>query len=404
MTKKSFYFAIIAVIILTGFISFVVFKSGRLAHIEKIIRGDQSDKIVRTNNSELDSFTDYYNTAQQNSDTSSKTNISFFAVGDIMLSRDVAAQINKRGKDSYWPFRALENELLSTDFNFGNLESPFSGNDKYYFDNQFIFNSPTWAMPGLAQHNFKVLSLANNHILNQGIEGLDYTTKLLEENGSLAVGTGRDQNESWQGKVYSVKGVRVGFIAATYGVSEPEDYNRVAFLKDEDKLIESIKDLKLRSDFIIVSMHAGTEYTREPNWQQTKFAHTAIDNGADIVIGSHPHWIQTIEKYKNKYIFYSLGNFVFDQMWSLDTREGLMLKIFLEKPGTCSTDPRLSPTGQQGVVCSDSIQGTSLTTKLQRIELVPVIIENYGQPRLANQEESKIILKKIGITSKAVTP
>ena len=114
-------------------------------------------------------------------------------------------------------------------------------------------------------------------------------------------------------------------------------------------------------------MHAGTEYTRKPNQRQIDFARAAIDAGADIVIGHHPHWIQDIEIYQGKPIFYSLGNFVFDQMWSQETREGLIVKIQISN------------------------------AKVQKAELMPIIIDNYCCPRLADEEEKVKILKKIGI-------
>jgi poly-gamma-glutamate synthesis protein (capsule biosynthesis protein) len=129
-------------------------------------------------------------------------------------------------------------------------------------------------------------------------------------------------------------------------------------------------------------MHAGTEYMRTPNQNQTEFAHAAIDAGADMVIGHHPHWIQTTEKYQGKYIFYSLGNFIFDQMWSQDTKEGLALKITLSK------------------IPAPRLQGTPVPAKLEKLELVPVIIENYSTPRLANEVESLRILKKIDLETK----
>jgi poly-gamma-glutamate synthesis protein (capsule biosynthesis protein) len=101
---------------------------------------------------------------------------------------------------------------------------------------------------------------------------------------------------------------------------------------------QSISQAKKLCHFIVVTMHAGKEYTRDPNKSQKQFAHTAIDAGADMVIGAHPHWIQTIERYcpdtpddgpcvNPHYIFYSLGNFIFDQAWSRETKEGMMLAI-----------------------------------------------------------------------------
>ena len=128
-------------------------------------------------------------------------------------------------------------------------------------------------------------------------------------------------------------------------------------------------------------MHAGTEYTHQPNKAQITFAHAAIDYGADMVIGHHPHWIQKIEKYNNKYIFYSLGNFIFDQMWSQETKEGLALKITLSK--------NLTP----------ALQGPKTMAELDYIELLPVIIENFSTPRPATAEETKTILNKIGETN-----
>jgi hypothetical protein len=343
-------------------------------------------------------FSDYYAPLTE----PQTTEITFLAAGDIMLSRNVARKMKEAGQDGFLPFRNLDALLTSTDFNFANLESPFSGSDKYIFKSEFIFNAPTWARSGLNQYNFKVLSLANNHILNQDKEGIDYTINYLGEVGLKGVGAGDSLDEAWLGKTFSIKGVTVGFIAAVYPQGGEAD-DHVAQITDTDQLAKSITELKTRADFVVVSMHAGEEYTRTPNRQQIDFAHTAIDNGADIVIGAHPHWIQTTEQYKGKYIFYSLGNFVFDQMFSQDTREGLTLKITLEKQGNCSPRPT-SKTGQQEVICSDSLQGTRLGATLKQIELVPVIIDDYCCARPASETETNSILKKIGVTNRIVTP
>lgn len=352
------------------------------------------------------SLEDYYNFGQSQKGTDT-TEVNFYAVGDIMLSRNVAGQISKNQKDSYWPFRNLETELRSTDFNFGNLESPFSGRDDFNATGSLVFNAPTWTMPGLVQHNFKVLNLANNHAYDQGKDALLYTKNLLKENGLLGLGVGNNLDEAFEGQVYSVKGMRIGFIGASYASENDGGVvknDQVARIEDVERFKKSIADLKTRSDFVVVTMHAGTEYTREPNQSQIDFAHAAIDAGADLIIGAHPHWIQTTEQYKGKYIFYSLGNFVFDQMWSQETKQGLMLKISVSKNGSCAPNPSVSPSGQQQVSCSDSLQGNPIATSLKQIELVPVIIENYGQPRIANETEKQNILKKIGVITAIITP
>ncbi|HEX3095895.1 MAG TPA: CapA family protein [Patescibacteria group bacterium] len=360
--------------ILFGLIIVLVVITG----INILLRARSSSKTeVFSRNSNLaDSIK---NIAKPEDDQNS--NVTFLAFGDIMLSRNVAANMSKNGKDPEWPFKNISAELKTTDFNFANLESPFSGSDDFPATGSLVFNAPTWTLPGLVQNNFKVLNLANNHASDQGKAGLVYTKKVLTDAGIINIGTGANLNDAWQGKVYEVKGVKIGFIGASYasvndGGKTRNDY--VARMEDTAKLKASIADLKTKADFIVVTMHAGVEYTRTPTKLQKDFAHAAVDYGADIVIGAHPHWIQTNETYKGKPIFYSLGNFVFDQMFSQDTEEGLALKINLSK--------------------------NSSDTKIKEIKLEPLIIENYGQPRLANEKEKDSILKKISATTDVITP
>ncbi|HMQ01797.1 MAG TPA: CapA family protein, partial [Candidatus Doudnabacteria bacterium] len=216
-----------------------------------------------------DSLEEYYDFGKRQTRLDQmETEVSFHAVGDIMLSRNVAGQIAKNQKDSYWPFRELEDELgWEVDFNFGNLESPFTGRDDYNPSGSLVFNAPTWAFYGLDQYNFKVLNLANNHALDQGLQGLLYTRDLLRQHDMVPIGVGENLEEAWRGGIYSVKGIRVGFIGASYtslndGGKARNNY--VARMEDTERLVESINELKTRSDFIVVTMHAGAEYVRNP--------------------------------------------------------------------------------------------------------------------------------------------
>ena len=303
--------------------------------------------------------------------------ITFLAVGDIMLSRNVAAKMDQV-KNPLLPFSQLEELLLNTDFNIGNLESPFSGKDTYPKTGSLLFNAPRWAMQGLREYNFKVLSLANNHALDQGYKGLLYTKNYLAQTNIQAIGAGQNLTEAWQPAVIEAKGVKIGFIAVSYASFNDNGKkmnDKVARIEDLDNLKKSIAQAKALADLVVVNMHAGTEYKHQPNKAQIKFAHAAIDNGADLVIGHHPHWAQTIEKYKGKYIFYSLGNFIFDQMWSTKTRQGLAVKFTVNVNN----------------------QTSGAKAALTQAELIPVIIDNYSTPRLANSQESKTILKSIGV-------
>ncbi len=325
-----------------------------------------------------------------------ETSVVFIAVGDIMMSRGVNSVI-AHANDPLRPFSSLAELLNSTDFNFGNLESPISGSDKPGPPHSLVFNTPIRNVEGLKKYKFKVLNLANNHALDQRVAALHNTRKVLTDNNITYLGVGENLDEAWQPKIVTFNGLKIGFLGASYasvndgGVSRN---NFVARIEDIEYLKSSLTELKKMADFVLVTMHAGVEYVRTPHQGQIDFAHTAIDYGADIVIGAHPHWIQTIEKYKDKYIFYSLGNFIFDQSWSQDTKEGLVLKIFLEGYQVEGDTKTLAPNKPP----------TNLPTKLAKIELIPVVIENYSTPRQANETEKAKILAKIDFTNDVLTP
>lgn len=317
----------------------------------------------------------------------SASRVSFLAVGDIMLSRHVAARM-EQSKNPLLPFNQLVKLLESTDFNFGNLESPVSGNDRVK-GRGLVFNTSTRYLDGLVSYKFKVLNLANNHALDQGLNGLENTRRVLSNNGIAYLGVGANKEEAWQPKIVAINDVRIGFVGASYasindGGATQNKY--IARIEDLNHLRDSLALLKTQADFNVVTMHAGVEYKRYPHSSQVAFAHAAIDSGADVVIGVHPHWIQTVELYQGKYIFYSLGNFVFDMSGHENTREGLALKIVLVK--------KLQ--SQASIQASGSV-------KLERIELIPVLIERCS-PRQATEKESKRILQKIGLTANVITP
>ncbi len=301
--------------------------------------------------------------------------VTFLAVGDIMLSRNVAAQI-KKSNNPLLPFSKMVDILKSTDFNFGNLESPFSGSTKFNSSPTLVFNTPPVNVKGLKEYNFNILSLANNHAFDQGLKGLLNTKLYLSQNSIASVGTGKNIDEAWQPAILEYNDIKLGFIATSYSaLNDNAKANKpnVARMQDISRLKSTLDELKPKVDFIIVSMHGGAEYTYKPNDLQKTFARIAIDAGADMVIGAHPHWIQPIEKYNSKYIFYSLGNFIFDQEWSKETKEGLTAKITIVKNWG--------------------------NTSVSKVELIPIIIENFSTPRPATTKESLKMLKNINLTS-----
>ena len=305
-----------------------------------------------------------------------RASATFLVVGDIMLARGVAAAI-ERSRDPRRPFSGMSDVLHSVAFAFGNLESPFAASAQVGPSaNRLVFGASSDALSGLIDAGFKILNLANNHALDRGPAGLRRTARLLDENAIQHVGAGSDLDQAWQPAIIYANGLRIAFVGASYASLNDFGATRnsfVARIEDQNRLRRALASLHARADFVVVTMHAGNEYTHQPNQAQIDFAHAAVDAGADLVVGAHSHWVQTFESYQGKPVFYGLGNFVFDQDWSRETTHGLALRVRLAKPS-----------------------GTASAT-LERIELLPVVIEHASTPRPATEREGRAILQDAGL-------
>ncbi len=165
----------------------------------------------------------------------------------------------------------------------------------------------------LPRAGIDLVNLANNHIYDYGREGLFDTISYLDSLGVLHVGAGRDQVEARRPVVLRVKGRRVGFVGY-YGGGEAPVARGAApgvALRQIDVIIADIRALRNSVDYLVVTLHWGTEKETLPDAGQRAFARRIIDSGADAVIGHHPHVLQGIERYGQGVIVYSLGNFVF---------------------------------------------------------------------------------------------
>ncbi len=257
------------------------------------------------------------------------------AAGDIMLDRDV----KKEGLQKGWEhiFEEVAPLIRQADLAFANLESPIG--DKGHFIN--MFQAPPEAVNGVTYAGFDVLSLANNHALDYHHAGMFETMRLLDEHGIAWVGAGRDIFEARAPLIKEVNGVSIGFLAYTemwfVHAREPiswkgtEDEPGVAPAELE-LIVEDIGKLRDFVDCIVVTIHWGKEYTREPTPEQKRLGRAAIDAGADLVLGHHPHVLQGIEFYKEGIIAYSLGNFVFDLNLP-KTWETMLLEFTIAKQG-----------------------------------------------------------------------
>ena len=286
--------------------------------------------------------------------------------GDVMLARHVQT-IQQDSGSFLTAWENIADVFRSADIAVVNLESPFSEQGPYP-DEGFFFKARPENIDGLNFTGIDLASLANNHFGNAGIAGAEFTFQHLQDNNIQYVGAGYTEKEAYEGIVIERNGISTGFLAQSYdaGFQAVADNTGMAII-DIEKLTNSIYELKKQgADLVVAIFHGGIEYISYPNWQQKEFAYAAIDAGADFVIGHHPHWIQDIEKYNDKYIFYSLGNLIFDQNWSRETSEGLVLQARLEKGG------------------------------IKSFSLLPILIEENFQPRFVDLEEEDFVsLEKI---------
>jgi poly-gamma-glutamate capsule biosynthesis protein CapA/YwtB (metallophosphatase superfamily) len=263
-------------------------------------------------------------------DRTEKQNIKLAFVGDMMLDRGVKNFVYKNFFGNYEElFSKVKEQLQSYDFLFANLEGPIS-NKGQDIGGLYSFRIEPLVIPILRGVGFDIFSLANNHTYNWGNLALTDTMKLLSSAGIEYIGAGFTGQEAYEGKVLNIKGINISFLAFSEfgagGIMSSSTNPGLAVISEED-IIKSVSQAKNNSDLVVVSYHFGEEYVNVPNNYQRKYAELAIDYGADLIIGHHAHVIQTLEQYKNVYIIYSLGNFIFDQYFSVETMQGGLLEV-----------------------------------------------------------------------------
>lgn len=252
-------------------------------------------------------------------------------VGDIMLSRAVGEKMKKEN-NWHWPFLKIADYLEEADLLFGNLEGPISDKGRNV-GSIYSFRADPQVIEGLKYAGFEILSVANNHLGDWGKEAMEDTFRILKENGIDYVGGGYNEVEAHSPIIKELDRNKIAFLAYTdlgsrYWMARGNN-SGIAWI-DKERIQEDIKRAKIQAGIVIVSIHTGEEYAIHSNAIQRSLARTAVEAGADLVIGHHPHVIQEIEKHKDSYITYSLGNFVFDQTFSLETKHGWILKILIE--------------------------------------------------------------------------
>lgn len=230
------------------------------------------------------------------------------AVGDIMLDRSVGKRIRANGPESI--LAKVRDQLRAPYLTFANLECPLSRTGPHDPAN-CCFRADPATVKVLVDGGIDVVSLANNHSLNAGREGVLNTLDCLDENNIAYVGANRERERSWEPVIFHVSGLKVGFLAYTDLSFEHGSYCKID--EDPEAVMEQVRRTDKRCDILFVSVHWGEEYHAGRSDRQRKTALALIDAGADCILGHHPHTLQGIGAYKNRPILYSMGNFVFDQ-------------------------------------------------------------------------------------------
>lgn len=274
----------------------------------------------------------YY--SYENSTQEKESEVTLGFVGDIMLDRGVKTSIIKNFGGNYEKILAEAPRILQPDIMFGNLEGPISDKGTK-IGSIYSFRMDPLSTKALKEAGFDVLSFANNHVGDYSTPAFLDTLGRLKEENILYVGAGENHAEASRATIVERDGVRIGYLAMSDVGPEfmKATEEKMGILLASDKNLDAIvKEAKELSDILVVSVHWGDEY-KPHNKKQEVLAKRLIDNGANIVVGHHPHVPQDVVNYKDGLIFYSLGNFVFDQYFSKETMGGLYAEVVVTKKG-----------------------------------------------------------------------
>ncbi|MFC2023860.1 CapA family protein, partial [Chloroflexota bacterium] len=285
-------------------------------------------------------------------------------VGDVGLGRTMEANLARYGLD--YPWTGWGPLVPEAGLAIANLEGVLTTQGRPLDKSYLIRAHPYWAQT-LDAAGFDLVALANNHALDYGQEGLNETLDTMEAMGIGVVGAGRTAQDARRPALYNLDGVRVavlGYAAERWNGSEDVPAtDRIAWAEPQS-VQEDVRAVRNGSDLVVVLLHAGTEYASEPSADQVAVAHAAIDAGADLVVGHHPHVTQTVERYDEGLIVYSLGDAVFD-IPRRDAMRGHLLRV---------------TAGQEGLIGA---------------ELWPFWIEDAIRPRLLDDGQGRPKVKVV---------
>ncbi len=297
--------------------------------------------------------------------------------GDLIPARCTLAKIRSLGGDFTAPFQPLHDQLASADITIGTLDATLSdAGTPFGCIETFSLAGPAAAVAGLRYAGYDVIANAANHIKDCGVspcgdDALLQTNANLRAAGIKPAGTGRNVVEARSPAVVVRNGIAFAFLAyddiAPYYHATRDGAGAAPL--DPDTIAEDVANARKVANVVVVIPHWGVEYTASPSERQRAFARAAAAAGADMVVGNHPHWVQAHERIGNTFVAYALGNFVFDQDWSVETQQGALL------------------------------EATFTGTRLAATRYIPIRIHDYYQPQLATPPEAQRILDRIEYAS-----
>lgn len=264
--------------------------------------------------------------------------VTLVATGDILMhNTQIWSGQQPDGSYNFDSFFSPVKHLIGAgDYASTNFEAPMAGPDSGYTGYP-LFNSPDAIADTLKKAGYKLIVTANNHILDRGFKGAIRTLEVLQKADLDTTGCFSSLQAQNSPLIKNVRGIKVGYIAYTYGVNGiplPDKAPYLVNIMDSDKIISDISALRPNVDVLVLVLHWGEEYRPLPTEQQKELAQNFLEAGVDVILGSHPHVIEPMEvksiNGKNKFIIYSLGNFISAQN-GLERNSGLILNLGFHK-------------------------------------------------------------------------
>jgi poly-gamma-glutamate synthesis protein (capsule biosynthesis protein) len=329
--------------------------------------------------------------------------VSFAVAGDVIPHVPVRAAAAAAGDGAQgWAalFSDVSDVFEKADFGFVNLETPVAPAHSRG-SKPFMFDAPVALLEGLKASGIKIVSFANNHVMDQGWAGFAETRGHLREQGLLFVGSGDTAQQAWQPVVVEANGIKVGWLGMTRWLNgnrnpDKDDQPHVNFFPypnesggaagmDEAGVLEAVKKARAQCDLLVVSIHWGIEYAPAPRPEDVETAHKMLEAGASVIVGHHPHVLEPVETYttqdgRDAVIFYSLGNFLSNQ--SRTYVDGLMP----DKNG----DPRDEMIGLFSAVRKD-YGPAGVRVELGHVGILPVWGENNRNELASGRAKTAVI-------------